>query len=154
MKFTANELFRPLFYLSIYLSIYLSMPSFSYLFVYQSQSAHIYLSIYLTGLYMEWEVSCRTAADLWVVAPRNCSKQHVAFLCSSHPDFILVSVHVVHPYSSMDTTSAWKNYRDKISIWSITVPAFIWRMLALRSHLLKAMSTLHTHTHTLIAATF
>ena len=45
----------------------------------------------------------RTVAVLWLVASRICSKQHVVFF-SKH----FVSVHVMHPYSSINTTRAWK----------------------------------------------
>ena len=52
-----------------------------------------------------------TAAVLWSVASRTCSIQFVAFLSNCREDFFsirLVSVRVVHPYSSIDTTAAWK----------------------------------------------
>ena len=53
----------------------------------------------------------RTAAALWGVASRTCSILLAAFLCRCRQAFFsgrLVSVHVVHPYSSIDTITAWK----------------------------------------------
>ena len=52
--------------------------------------------------------SC-TATVLWHIASKICSTQVVAFLCNCHQAFFsirVVSVHVVHPYSSIDTTTA------------------------------------------------
>ena len=45
------------------------------------------------------------------VASRFCSRQHAASLSSSHLAFSLgffVCIHVVHPYNSTDTATAWK----------------------------------------------
>ena len=53
----------------------------------------------------------RTAAALWGVVSRNCSKLFTAFLCSCRQAFfsiLFVSVHAMHPYSRMDTIAAWK----------------------------------------------
>ena len=45
---------------------------------------------------------------MWGVASRICSRQHEDFLCSYHLAFssmCFVHIHVVHPYSSIDTDS-------------------------------------------------
>ena len=49
-----------------------------------------------------------------------CSKQHIAFLCSSPWAFSLrfSLVEVVQRYSNSDTATTWK--RDQLSTWSIT----------------------------------
>ena len=52
-------------------------------------------------------VGSRTAAVLWSVASKTCSIQLAAFFFSIH----LVIIHVVHPYSSIDMTAAWKKLR-------------------------------------------
>ena len=46
-------------------------------------------------------------------------EQHIALLCSSHltRSLFFMSVHVVHPYSSMNTISAWMKYRFILSDW-------------------------------------
>ena len=64
-------------------------------------------------------VGGHTAAILRCVVSRTCSIPLKAFF-STH----LVSVHVVHPYITIDTTAAWKKtvlfYRsDLTSIWPI-----------------------------------
>ena len=51
-------------------------------------------------------------AALLGVASRTCLILLAAFLCS------LVSVHLVHPYSSIDTTTAWKKLRFILSVRS------------------------------------
>ena len=63
----------------------------------------------LDGFRDGWVVGGHTAAVLWGVASRTCSVQLVAFLCNCCSAFSsLVSVHVVHPYSSIDMTVAMK----------------------------------------------
>ena len=56
--------------------------------------------------------------------PTNCTHLEIAaFLCSCHQAFSpwgLVSVHVVHPHSSIDTTAAWK----KLRIYCINVERY------------------------------
>ena len=52
------------------------------------------------------------SSALWVVTARACSIFHTTFLCKLPSSFFvsrLVSIQVVHPYSSIDTTAAWKN---------------------------------------------
>ena len=49
-----------------------------------------------------------TEVALWVAASRTCSILLAAFLCSCLFSIRLVSVQVVHPYSSIDSTAAWK----------------------------------------------
>ena len=68
----------------------------------------------------------RTATVLWGVASKTYSIQLAAFLCNCCQAFLLVSVHLMHPYNRIDTTAAWKNvlfYRSRLtSIW----PIFYW----------------------------
>ena len=77
-------------------------------------------------------VGDRTAAALCGTARWTCSLMLAVFLCSCRQAFFsirLVSVHVVHPYSSIDTTAAWKKfYRSGLtSIWLIAIYAFACR---------------------------
>ena len=51
-----------------------------------SSSAHHVLFV-LLGLFVRWEASSRTATVLWSVTSRILSKQHIAFLGSSHLAF-------------------------------------------------------------------
>ena len=51
--------------------------------------------------------------DLFIIARSICAQ-----LPSSFFSIRLVSVHVVHPYSSMDTTTAWRKLRFILSYWS------------------------------------
>ena len=71
----------------------------------------------------------RTAAELWDVASRICSRQNVAFLCNSRSplDFFsmcFVSLHVVHPYSTAGRATAWIKppliLSERSNLWSIT----------------------------------
>ena len=57
--------------------------------------------------FLWWVVGGRTAAVLWSVASRTCSIQLEAFLCNAVQIFLhtFVSIHVVHPYSSIDMTA-------------------------------------------------
>ena len=55
---------------------------------------------------------------LYGVASRICSMQLAAFLPSSLFSICLVSVRVVHPYSSIDTTTAWKKLHFILSVRS------------------------------------
>ena len=66
-----------------------------------------YVLFVLFGWFVKWE-----ADDFWGVPSRICSKQHVAFLCSSHLAFLstcFVLIYVVHLYRSIYTGAAWKN---------------------------------------------
>ena len=58
---------------------------------------------------------------LWGVAARTCSRLLAAFLCNcrlaSSPGRF-VRVHVVHLYSSIDATAAWKKLRFILSVRS------------------------------------
>ena len=60
--------------------------------------------------FVKWRLSGRTAAVLWGVSSRICSKQYTAFLCSSHQTFsswifLVWSIHtVVLPQHAI----AWK----------------------------------------------
>ena len=66
-------------------------------------------------------VGGRTVAALLSAASATCSILVVAFLCSCCQVFFsirLVSVHVVHPYSIIDTTAAWKKLRFIVSVRS------------------------------------
>ena len=94
----------------------------------------------LTLIVFVMGVGGRTAAALWGVASRTCSKLLAAFLCSCCQAFFsirLVSVHVVHPYSSINTTAAWKKLRFILAVRSdfhmtdsllIAVHAFVSRV--------------------------
>ena len=78
-------------------------------------------------VFVWWEVGGRIVGALWGVTARTYSILLAAFLCNCRLAFFfscLVSVQVVHPYSSIDTTAAWKKLRfilsvGLISIWSI-----------------------------------
>ena len=62
-----------------------------------------------------------TAAALWGVVSRTLSILFAAFLCSCRQTFFsirLVSIHVVHSYSSIETTAAWKKLRFILSVMS------------------------------------
>ena len=84
-----------------------------------------------------WPYSCA----LWGVASRNYSILLAAFLCNCRLAFFssrFVSIQVVHPYSSIDTTAAWKKLRFILSVrsdfhminsLSIAVRAFVSRVL-------------------------
>ena len=68
------------------------------------------------------------AAALWGVASWTCSIFLAVFLCNCRQDFFsirLVSEHVVHPYSSIETTAAWENYHIYIYIY-IYIYIFIY----------------------------
>ena len=74
------------------------------------------------------------------IAARTCSILLAAFLCNCRLAFFssrLVNVQVVHPYSCIDTTAAWKKLRFILSVrsdfymidsLSITVHAFVSRV--------------------------
>ena len=69
----------------------------------------------------QWVEGGHTAAALWGVASMTCSILLTAFLCSCRQAFFsirLVSVHIVHPCSSIDTTAAWKKLRFILSVRS------------------------------------
>ena len=79
---------------------------------YLTSSALHVLFIFL-GWFVRWEVGGRTV--------RICWKQHGAFLCSSHQAFssiCFVIDHVVHLYSSTDTSTTSKKSRFILSDWS------------------------------------
>ena len=94
-------------------------------------------SSYLNSL--RWKVSGRTGAILWGVASRICSRQCTAFMSTSNYGYsCFVSLHVVHPYSSMDTATALRKTRFMLSdrldfhiieSLSIAFHAFTKRML-------------------------
>ena len=48
----------------------------------------------------------------------NIARNILVYLPSSFFSIRLVSVHVVHPYSSIDTTAAWKKLRFILSVRS------------------------------------
>ena len=62
----------------------------------------------LLGWFLRWEVNGCTAVVSWGVAARICLISLVGFLCSSHLAFSQCVLSLVHPYSSTDTTAAWK----------------------------------------------
>ena len=74
-------------------------------------------------------------------ASRTCSILLAAFLCNCPLAFFsgrFLSVQVVHPYYSIDTTAAWKKLRFILSDWSdfhmidslsIAIHAFVSRVL-------------------------
>ena len=78
--------------------------------------------------FVRWEVSSCTAAVLWCIASRICSKQPVVFLSSSHLVFsssiLLASIWcnrivvLSQPHSGRNLISFY--LRDNISIWSLT----------------------------------
>ena len=95
----------------------------------------------LFGYLLRKEVSGRTAVVSWIVAYWISSKQHVAFLYSSHLAFFslrFLSIRVVHPYSSTNTVTYCKKLRFILSDWldfhmtdnlSIDVHSFSWHIL-------------------------
>ena len=73
------------------------------------QQCSTYLVI--LGGFVRWKVAGRTAVVLYGATSRICLKQQVAFLCCSHIVFFsihFVRIQLVHPYSSIDTATAWK----------------------------------------------
>ena len=68
--------------------------------------------VYL-GYFSWWEAGGRIVGALCGVAARTCSILLATFFSSP-----LVSVQVVHPYSSIDTTAAWKKLRFISSVRS------------------------------------
>ena len=87
---------------------------------------------------MRREVSGCTAAVLKDAVSKICLKQHIVFLRSSHLAFFMrfVCVNVVHPYSSNDTATAWKQFclillgLYMIDNLSVAVHAFSMSILA------------------------
>ena len=70
---------------------------------------------------MWWVESGCTAAASWGTASRTSSVLLAAFVCSCRQVFFsirLVSVHEVHPYSSIDTAAGWKKLRFILSVRS------------------------------------
>ena len=66
------------------------------------------------GWFMRWETGGHSTAVLQSVASRVCSRQHVAFLCSSHWTYSLCILFVSmwwHPYSCIDIAIIWKKSR-------------------------------------------
>ena len=65
----------------------------------------------LLGWFLRLEVSGSTTVVLWGAASKICSKQHIVFLYIFHlaftPFFFFVSIHMVHPYSSIATATTW-----------------------------------------------
>ena len=88
----------------------------------------------LLGWFLRWEVSVLTIGVLWGVASRICSKQHAAFLWSSHLVFslcisfvsMLCICTVVLTLPQLGKYSILSYERDQISIW---VKTFARRML-------------------------
>ena len=86
-------------------------------------------------------ISGNTAAALRGAAPKTCLILLAAFLCNYRQGFFfirLVIVYVVPPYSSIDTTAAWKKLRFILSVRSdfhmtdsvsIVVHAFVSHVL-------------------------
>ena len=65
----------------------------------------------------KWPYSCRFVG-CWLHDLFNIACSILVQLPSSFFSICLVSIHVVHPYSSIDTTAAWKKLRFILSVRS------------------------------------
>ena len=76
----------------------------SFLHLQQCPPCLVRLTLIIFVMSYSWPCTCCFMG----VAPRTCSMLHAAFLCNCRQAFSPY-VHVVHPYSNIDTTTAWKN---------------------------------------------
>ena len=66
--------------------------------------------------FVRWKSGGCITAVLWGVAFRICSRQQVTFLFpSSFFSMHFVRIHVVHPYSNIDTVAGWKKSHSILS---------------------------------------
>ena len=114
---------------TIFIKMDLVLNNLQRLICHKIQPTNLHVLFVLLEWFVRWEAGNLTAVVLLGAANRISSRQHTAFLCSF---FFMhfVSVHMVHPYSSMDTPTAWKKscfiFSDLISIWSI---AKVWNAI-------------------------
>ena len=116
-------------YIYIYIYIYIYMEKFwktkySKVIIYQKLSWHLVrLTLIVFEIGGRWP-DCCCLVGCFLLDLFETTRSILVELPSSFFSIRLVSVHVVHPYISIDTTAAWKNcvlfYRSGLtSIWPI-----------------------------------
>ena len=119
MSCWSNAIYKYNIYIYIYIYIYISSNCADSMDSLLSLSLSISLSLSLSlSLVISFYRPLPSNCYLWGTASRICSKQHTAFLCTSHVFFFYkcsVKVHVVQPYNSIDIATTWKDSRFILS---------------------------------------